>query len=242
MPNPAPKILIGVPCHVRGGFRPFDVVLAQVLKITPNATVAYAMTGVLPGARNRIVREAIGGDYDYIWWLDDDQPFNPDDLAKLLAHDVDAVVPLSCRRGAPFLPLLYDEIAEDHARQHFLTDHEQGLIKVAAAGFAGLLIRTECFKRMGVDGWFEFTHPPNNFDDYAEDFPFYRKLTEHGIQLYCDLETRFGHAVTAVAYIVKQGGKWVTVLADHEPFVAFPQVAHPLSISSRPPMSRVKAG
>ncbi len=236
-----PSILIGVPCRLQGGFRPFDVVLAQTLKITPNATVAYAMTGVLPGARNRIVRQARGEGYDYIWWLDDDQPFAPTDLAQLLAHHVDAVVPLSCRRGAPFLPLLYDELAEDHARQHFLSDHEHGLIRVAAAGFAGLLIRTSVFTAMGVDGWFEFVHPPDNFDDYSEDFPFYRKLAAQGVPLYCDLETRFGHAVMAVAYVVKQQGKWVTVLADHEPFVAFPQVAHPLSISGRPPISRVKA-
>ena len=240
MDKPLPQVLVGIPCGVRGGFRPFDAVLAQFLKVTPNATVAFAMTGVLPGARNRIVREAIAGGYDYIWWLDDDQPFAPPDFQQLLAHNVDAVVPLSCRRGAPFLPLLYDEIAEDHARQHFLTDHEHGLIPVAAAGFAGLLIRTSCFTKMGVDGWFEFVHPPNNYDDYAEDFPFYRRLAEIGVQLYCDLDTRFGHAVTAVAYIVKQGGKWVTVLADHEPFVAFPQVAHPLTIAGRPSTGRVK--
>ncbi len=236
-----PQILIAVPCRIIGSFRPFDVVLAQTLEITPNAKVAYGMTGVLPGARNRLVREALARDFDYIWWLDDDQPFAPTDLAQLLAHQVDAVVPLSCRRGAPFLPLLYDEITDDYARQHFLMDHEQGLIKVMAAGFAGLLIRTECFRTMGEDGWFEFTHPANNFDDYAEDLPFYRKLASIGVQLYCDLDTRFGHAVMAVAYIVKQQGKWVTVLADHEPFVAFPQVAHPLSISSRPPVGRVRA-
>ncbi len=235
---PVPQILVGVPCRLAGGFRPFDTVLAQTLKMTPNATVAYAMTGVLPGARNRIVREALSGGYDYIWWLDDDQPFAPTDLSQLLAHDLDAVVPLSCRRGAPFLPLLYDEITDDYARQHFLHDHEQGLIKVAAAGFAGLLIRTACFPRMGADGWFEFVHPPGNYDDYAEDLPFYRKLAAAGIQLYCDLDTRFGHAVTAVAYIVKQQGKWVTVLADHEPFVAFPQVRHPLSISAHPSAGR----
>lgn len=234
-----PRILVAIPCHLRGGFRPFDAVLAQTLKLTPNATVAYAMTGVLPGARNRLVREAIGGAYDYIWWLDDDQPFAPSDLSQLLAHEVDAVVPLSCRRGAPFLPIIYDEVTDDYARQHFLTDHETGLIKVAAAGFAGLLIKTECFRRMGEDGWFEFTHPPLNFDDYAEDLPFYRKLAGIGVQLYCDLDTRFGHAILAVAYIVKQHGKWVTVLADHEPFVAFPQVAHPLSIESRPPNGRL---
>ena len=92
---------------------------------------------------------------------------------------------------------------------------------------AGLLITTAALREMGPDGWFEFVHPPDNFDDYAEDFPFYRKLADQGVQLYCDLSVRFGHEFTGVAYIVKQQGKWVTVLADSEPFVAFPQPVPP---------------
>lgn len=224
-----PRIMIAVPCEIQGAYRPFDVVLAQTIKQYPHADVRYGMTGVIPGARNRLVRMAIAEAWDYIWWLDDDQPFHPDDLQKLLAHDVDAVVPLSPRRGAPFLPLLYDRVDDDwHAQQHWLRDHEQGLIRVAGAGMAGLLIKTSCFTAMGPDGWFEFVHPPDNFDDYAEDFPFYKKLAKAGFQLYCDLDVRFGHAVSAVAYLVKQQGQWVTVLADHEPFVAFPQPTHPL--------------
>lgn len=225
----APRIMVAVPCGETGRYRPFDVNLAQFLKQTPNADVRYAMTGVLPGSRNRLVRMAIDEGWDYIWWLDDDQPFHPDDMNKLMAHGLDAVVPLSARRRAPFTPLLYDAIDEQwNARQHWLLDGEHGLIKVMGAGMSGLLIKTECFKAIGKDGWFEFVHPPDNFDDYSEDFPFYRKLADAGYQLHCDLEVRFGHAVTSVAYLIRQKGKWMTVLADHEPFCAFPQPEHPL--------------
>lgn len=236
--NDLPRVMVAVPCDETGGYRPFDVVLAQFLKQTPNADVRYGMTGVVVGARNRLVRMALAENWDYIWWLDDDQPFNPGgpqspqpigDFEKLMAHGVDAIVPLSLRRRAPFTPLLFDALSDDgHARQHWLSDHERGLIPVAGAGFAGLLIKTECFRKIGTDGWFEFVHPPENFDDYAEDFPFYQKLAAAGYQLHCDLEVRFGHAVTSVAYPVRQHGKWMTVLADHEPFVAFPQPTHPL--------------
>lgn len=237
----APSILIGIPCHLQGSYRPFDVNVAEVLRMTPEARVAYAMTGVIPGARNRIVRDAIRDRFDYIWWLDDDQPFSPTDLATLLARNLDAVVPLSCKRGAPFLPLLYDEITADGvARQHFLGDHEQGLIKVAGAGLAGLLIKTSCFQALGTDGWFEFTHPQDNWDDYSEDLPFYRKLAASGVPLYCDLDVRFGHAVMSVAYIVRQQGRWVTVLADHEPFVAFPQPRDPSRLGQATPPQRLQ--
>lgn len=224
-----PRVMIAVPCQIHGGYRPFDIVLAQTVKQYPFADVRFGMTGVVPGARNRLVRVAIQEGWDYIWWLDDDQPFHPDDLGKLLMRKVDAVIPLSARRGAPFLPLIYDSISDDwHAQQHWLMSHESGLIKVAGAGMAGLLIKTSCFTAMGKDGWFEFVHPPENFDDYSEDLPFYKKLGASGVQLYCDLDVRFGHAVTSVVYLVKQQGQWMTALADHEPFCMFPQPKHPL--------------
>lgn len=233
-----PSVLIGVPCHIAGGYRPFEVALHALMERRPNTHVVYAMTGVLPGARNRLVREAIRSEADYIWFLDDDQPFfpggdgRPSDLDALLAHQLDAVIPLSCRRGAPFLPLLYDGLIREGttAAQHYLTDDEHGLIPVAAAGFAGLLIKTSVLQRLGSDGWFEFVHPPDNYDDYSEDFPFYAKLQKAGVQLYCDLEVRFGHAVQCVAWVVRQDGKWMTALADHEPFVMFPQPVHPLGL------------
>jgi hypothetical protein len=239
-----PKVLIGIPCLMTGGFRPFDVCLSKFMegRDPADTQVFYAMGGVVVRSRNEIVREAIRREAEYIWFLDDDQPFNPGgggrlaDLDALLAHQLDAVIPLSCRRGAPFLPLLYSHVHEDGwiASQRYLMDHEAGLIKVAGAGMAGLLIKTACFTAMGTDGWFEFVHPPDNFDDYAEDFPFYRKIRTAGIQLYCDLDVRFGHAIQSVAYIVKQNGKWMTALADHEPFVMFPQPAKPRDMIIEP--------
>lgn len=238
-----PKIVVGIPCQLHGAYRPFDVCVASLQKYHPEIEVIHGMTGVVPGARNRIVRAAIERKADYIWWLDDDQPFNPGgpgtpeplgDLERLLAHGKDAVIPLSLRRGAPFMPLIYDDVSDNwNARQHYLQAHESGLIPVAGAGMAGLLIKMSALLKMGDDGWFEFMHPPENFDDYAEDFPFYKRLAASGTQLYCDLDTRFGHAVTCVAYPVKQDGQWTTVLADVGPFVAFPQPVDPEKANRR---------
>lgn len=231
------RVLIGIPCAVSGGYRPFEVALAALLHNRPDTEVFYAMGGVLPGARNRIVREAIKRDAEYVWFLDDDQPFHPgspgrpSDLDALLAHELDAVIPLSPRRGAPFLPLLYSHIPEPWiAHQKFLTSADQGVIRVAAAGMAGLLIKTSVLQAMGSDGWFEFIHPPDDFDNYSEDLPFYYHLQKTGVQLHCDLEVRFGHATTSLVYIIRQGSQWITVLADKEPFCGFPQPVHPLAL------------
>jgi hypothetical protein len=238
---PGPKVLVGIPQLLVGiKFAPFEAYLDRfqashrcVLETfdpaceTAQFRIFRTIGGVVVRGRNEIVREALRMEADYIWFLDDDQPFQETDVDKLLAHDLDAVIPLSCRRGAPFLPLIYDRLEQGHASQRFLLDHESGLIKVAGAGMAGLLIRLEVLKRMGADGWFEFYHPPNNFDDYAEDFPFYKRLAELGYQLYCDLDVRFGHEYTCVVYPVKQQGKWYTALADDKPICLMPQMAPP---------------
>lgn len=240
-----PRILIGIPCLVEGRvFRAFDQAVAltcarprEEFEII-NQAPYFSMSGVVPGARNRIVRQAIAIGADYIWMLDDDQPFDPGtieragDLDRLFARQLEAVIPLSVRRGSPFFPLIYDSVDGEgdkkwQARQHYMQDHEAGLIRVAGAGLAGLLMTTESYRKIGLDGWFEFVHSPGAIDDYAEDFPFYRKMEAANIPLYCDLDVSFGHRVSSVAFCLKQQGKWVTVLSDTEPYVAFPQPAVP---------------
>jgi len=238
----SPRVLIGIPCQERGSFSPFDACVDQLTEGRTDTRVYRAMGSVVPGARNRIVREALRTGADYIWFLDNDQPFfagdpaNPskvNDLDRLLAHNLDAVVPLSPRRAAPFHPLLHSAIhpTESFVVQRFLLPDDHGLVEVASAGLSGLLIKTAVFLTIGLDGWFEFAHPSNDFDAYAEDIPFYRRLQAAGVQLYCDLDCRFGHAVTVVAYIVYRDGQWMTVLADQTPFVLLPQPQHPLGIS-----------
>jgi SAM-dependent methyltransferase len=238
------KVLIGIPCHMNSGFQPFEVALDHLIVGRTDVKVFRAMGSVVPGARNRIVREALRLGTEYIWFLDADQPFFPgdpgqpdrlNDLDALMAHGVDAVIPLSSRSGSPYLPLLYSQIQDDgtYAAQRYLDVDDHGLIRIAAAGMAGLLIRTEILLKMGLDGWFEFKHPVDNADDYNEDLSFYKRLQNMGIQLYCDLNVRFGHAITLVSYIVRQQGQWMTVLADKEPVVAFPQPVHPLGLAAQ---------
>ena len=250
MDDARPSILVGIPTSQTGRYRPFDDGVTRFFAYvaqTPDLPFRmsgdapfWSQTGVVPAARNRIVREAIRVGADYIWWLDDDQPFHWQDLEKLFAHHLDAVLPLSPRRVAPFLPLLNDRFIDDwRSQQHWLRPHEAGLIPVASAGLAGLLIKTACFAAIGTDGWFEFVHPPDAPDDYAEDYPFYKRLASTGVQLYCDLDVRFGHQVSCTAYLVKQQGQWVTVLADSSPFVAIPQPQHPLSVAPVKPAGKV---
>lgn len=228
------RVLIGIPTRGEGSPSPFFWQCVCDLRPIPGVQVLppfVASSGVIPGTRNQICRKALEVGADYVWMLDDDQPFAPDDLAKLLAHDKDIVVPLSLRRGKPFAPLIYDRIDEQGgAHQHYLTPFESGLIPVAGAGLAGVLIKRTVLDALG-DPWFAFERSHYNGDDYAEDFPFYRRVAEAGFTVYCDLDVRFGHRITAYVWPVKQNGVWMTAMADDAPFAFAPQPQSPLTIA-----------
>src|SRR5260370_4457258 len=51
----APRVLIGVPCTERGGYRPFEMCLQQLMEGPPETRVFYSMGGLVAGNRNRII-------------------------------------------------------------------------------------------------------------------------------------------------------------------------------------------
>ena len=114
MDDPRPSILVVIPTTTAGRFRPFDVCLSSFYAYvaargaslpfrviggpTDSPAPFWSMTGVLPGARNRGIREAFRLGADYLWWLDDDQPFQPTDLEALFARQVSRTERLSAFR------------------------------------------------------------------------------------------------------------------------------------------------
>lgn len=202
------------------------------LETLPKTLVPFqSRTGVLPGQRNRICREAQRLGVDWVWMLDDDQLFDPLALKKLISHGLDAVIGLSLRRKPPFAPLIFDRLdADGNAHQYYLKKHENGVIPIAGAGMGSLLIRRSVLDAMG-DPWFQFERSIGNYDDYAEDFPFYRKLRETGTQLHCDLNVRLGHAFTSYLWPTRdKDGNWQTTMADDQPFATFPSAQDPSPI------------
>jgi hypothetical protein len=229
--TPYGKVLIGYPCREYLPCSAFNDSLANLETFPGVLPIFQARTGVLPGQRNRICREAQRVGADWVWMLDDDQLFAPDTLKKLLAHNVDAVIGIALRRKPPFAPLLYDRIDSDGgAHQFYLKPYHSGLIPIAGAGLGSLLIRREVLDAIG-DPWFTFERSRLNDDDYAEDFPFYQKLREAGFQLHADLNVRILHSFSA--FISAQRGKdgqWMTVMSEEQPFAAMPPAEDPSRI------------
>lgn len=225
---PYGKILIAYPCREFSPCSAFQDAVHK-LETVPGTLIPFqARTGVLPGARNRIVREAQRLGVEWVWMLDDDQIFDPTALKKLLAHGKDAVIGVALRRKAPFAPLLYDQIFEDGtAHQYYFKKNENGLVPMAGGGMGSLLVRRSVLDQIG-EPWFSFERSRTNYDDYAEDFPFYRRLREVGTQLYADLNVRIGHQCSVFLWPARdQAGNWVTVMADDAPICSMPSADDP---------------
>lgn len=216
------KVLIGIPQKSDYCSPHFQVSLDS-LKVVPRTGVFRAVGGVLPAARNKIVKAAQEMDAEYILFLDDDTLLESDLLLKLLSHNLDIVVGNCLFRKPPFAPLLFQRIHDDASYyQYFLEDSKRsGLIKIEGAGMGAVLIKTSIFYKL-EQPYFTFERSKLNPDDYAEDLPFWKRIKDLGIEVYADLTAKLGHIASVAVWPGVHDNKWVTILAQAEPFLAMP--------------------
>jgi hypothetical protein len=136
---------------------------------------------------------------EWLWFQGDDHAWNPDLLERLLDADKDVVVPLVCRRAAPFMPVIYKEYDPAKGRTVTYSWNEiqalrsmgQTLVPVAAAGSAGMLVRRHVLEALqAADG--ECFSP-----SLAEDLAFTARANFLGFQVYADLGAFMGHITEA---------------------------------------------
>jgi GT2 family glycosyltransferase len=174
----------------------------------PDATrLIWAKTSDIAGNCNMIFRNFKG---DWVWLIGDDHVFDPAILLRLLAHDVDVVVPLCLKRSPPYDPVVY---SHQNADGHYVgqTDMpEHGLVEVYACGQAGMLIRREVIEAI-EDPWFEMHGGPN------EDLNFCAKVRDAGFRLWCDLDSLLGHMASHTVWPAYREEGWHADLhVDHQ--------------------------
>lgn len=151
------------------------------------------------------VKEVLLKDYDWVFFLDDDQILPPDTLLKLLEDDLPVVTCNLLYRNPPFNPYLFNFINDNGATAEVLTDQKE-LLKIEACGAGGLLVKTAVFKIL----------PSPCFDIdlklRTEDLYFCNLLKKYNVPLYCDLNAVSGHIVSSVVWPNKIEGKWQTTL------------------------------
>src|SRR3954462_7707539 len=101
------KVLVGAPC----GKNPVCDVFYDCfygLQLPAGSIAQRARSGSVPQNLNALVDNAINGDFDYLFIVEDDSMFAPDTVLRLLAHDKDVVTGLCLQRHPPFLPYIYE--------------------------------------------------------------------------------------------------------------------------------------
>jgi len=181
---------------------------ADRLQMPPGWRKEYLIGGDWCGARNSLVEFVLDGDFEYLWFMDDDHAFSPDLLWRLLRWEKDLVVPVCLMRTHPYYPVTFSERLEDDANGnarylpvHYPDQEQSGLIELEAGGCAGMLIHRNVLEAL-ESPWFEYGFA-------SEDLLFCQKAKDAGFTIYCDLEARLGHITTAVVWpTTDSDGEW----------------------------------
>ena len=162
---------------------------------------------------NRLLRDRFHG--EWFWVMGDDHRFRPDTLQRLLAHRVDVVVPVVCRKAPPFLPVLWKdfrphtEATQDEVSLYAWSELAllHGLVPVEAVGSAGMLLSRRAIESL-ADPWFELGLVGGT-SLMGEDVWLCVKLIKSGFTVYLDLDTTMGHIDQVTCWPVRgPDGRW----------------------------------
>ena len=153
----------------------------------------YTVAGCyMDNNRNDLVAMAEESGADYYMWLDADQTYQPDTIERLMRH-VDAgrlvVGGLTPHRTQGY-PMAYAIDPEGNMCHAAIAPHT-GLQRVDAMGFGGVMTHPSVFSVLADPYFVQDTHTRK-----GEDYYFYRKCKESGIEVWCDTDLTFGHLRT----------------------------------------------
>jgi len=197
--------VVGVACAELGRFSQFSECLANLVK--PEGTVVKFEVGIdVAVNRRNVVRSMLEGEYDWVFFVDDDMLFSPGHLLQLLSHDQPVVASLYLNRKPPFYPVAYNRrfIQDNGDPAWNPVDLEGapafGLADIVAAGTGGLLVRRDVFETLEYDSWFKR-------EGAGEDMSFCHRAIEAGFPMYVDLGARMGHISNYSVWPIP-GAKW----------------------------------
>ena len=184
-------------------FPEFAIAVEQV-RVPVGTTLTWARGVDFVKAQNDLIRHLAG---DWLWLLADDHDFQPDVLLRLLAHGVEAVVPLVPGRRPPFRPVLAHGPLGQHTWYTWDEVPSAGLLKLPlgdVVGAAGFLLRRSVLETIQPP-WFA----AGQWDPeiVGEDLYLCGKLIEAGIPIHVDCDVVFDHITPcSVRPVVKPGG------------------------------------
>ena len=220
------SILIGMPSG--SGQVPVSMVqsLLQLHKPYPCAFMAVERQRI-DKARNAIAMEALRGGFDYLFFIDDDNPVPEDTLERFIQDDKDIVVaPILARNpdkdGNYKLCVFYGEEIDGLRVYRNVTDFRDDgpLHKVDAAGTGAMLIKRKVLEKLNAkyqNLMFEFGDI--KLDKHimvdgklwgrrtmSEDCEFSERSVDAGFEIWCDERVRPLH-ISGSKYVQWHSGK-----------------------------------
>lgn len=185
------NILIAIPsmdyCPVG-----FAQSLASLNKVG-DCKISFHVGSLIYDARNKLSKQAILMEADYVMWFDSDMIFAPDTLEKMVEHmkDKDIVSGLYFRRSAPYSPVLFSKLDFDGNVKKWegYDNYPNETFEVEGIGFGCVMMKTSVLVDMACEfvNWFE------PMDGFGEDLAFCRRAKKLGYRIWCDPTIKCGH-------------------------------------------------
>lgn len=122
-------------------------------------------------------------DYTHQVWIDSDQVWSPDQVLRLVEHDLDVVS--ACIKTLDGDYALHI----DHKR---LEEVPAGLFSVDSCGFGFVVIKRKVFEQIPYP-WFRLLPAVDGLGDDSEDVSFCRKVRDAGMSIMADGDVIVGH-------------------------------------------------
>lgn len=161
-----------------------------------NSSINFATSSLVYDSRDRLAREAIDKESDYVLWLDSDMTFSADLLVDFMhdieKEDVDSVCGLFFARRPNFDPCVWTKLRMgigDEAINERLVDIPDEMFEIDACGMAAVLMKTEMINAVMKKNGTAF----QPLAGYGEDVSFCVRARKLGFRLWCDPKIEVGH-------------------------------------------------
>jgi len=194
-------IAVGIPCNwpwVPTAFFSSAIQMLSAAKSEYDVILMISNATLIDVMRERIANEALKAGADYIMWLDADQIYPADTILRLArACDdgklvVGGVTPHK-NDGKPMVYRFGNNYGAGVRDKKF--EVGRGLVKVDSMGFGGIMTAKEVFDVVKYPRFMKTWDADTNHP-VGEDFCFYARCKEKGIDVWCDTDLVFQHLVT----------------------------------------------
>ena len=159
-----------------------------LLQRAGDTVVGFEVGSLVYEARNKLAREAIRAEADYVLWLDSDMIFNDSLLDDLMFSGKPFVTGIAHARRAPHVSCIFREIwpKVDRWDGH---DYPITPFRIGGCGFACVLIETDIIRNVYNKNGSAFFP----MRELGEDLAFCKRAIDIGYEIWAEPTVKLGH-------------------------------------------------